>query len=330
MPLSAIIGHGHLVHLLRQAVLRGRVPQSLIFAGPEGVGKRTVAVALAQAVNCPQAVEGDACGRCPVCRRIAAGSHSDVVMLDKGDEASIKIKPLRERVLDVVGYRPFEGARRVFIIDPADELTVEAQDALLKTLEEPPPAALLMLVTAYPDTLLPTIQSRCRRLRFGPLAEADVAAVLSTCEGVPAAKARILSAASGGSVARALSEDDGPLSGDRDAALDVLRAARSRSVVPRLRAAAAFSQHGSKRRDRAALDARLVALGSLTRDLAVIASQATAPLANLDLEGPLRDLASGFNADRVDAAYETIVRARQALDRNASPKIVADWLAVRL
>jgi DNA polymerase-3 subunit delta' len=330
MPFSDIIGHRHLVHLLRQAVARGRVPQSLLLAGPDGVGKRTVALALAQAVNCPQAADGDGCGSCSVCRRIAAGTHSDVVVLDKGDEASIKIKPLRERVLDVVGYRPFEGARRVFIIDPADELTVEAQDALLKTLEEPPPSALLILVTAYPDTLLPTVQSRCRRLRFGPLVEADVAAVLADREGVPAAKARVLAAASGGSVARALSDDDGPLAGDRDAALGLLRAARARAVVPRLRAAAVLTQHGSKRRDRAALDARLVALGSLTRDLAVIASQASTPLANVDLDAPLRELASGFDAERVDAAYDSIVRARQALDRNASPKIVADWLAVRL
>ena len=114
-------------------------------------------------------------------------------------------------MLDVVGYRPFEAERRVYIIDPADELTDEAQDALLKTLEEPPPSAILILVTAYPDTLLPTIQSRCRRLRFGPLAEADVARVLVERAGVDRAAARVLAAASGGSVARALAEKRGDL-----------------------------------------------------------------------------------------------------------------------
>ncbi len=330
MPFSDIVGHRQIVDLLRAAASRGRVPQSLILAGPEGVGKARVAVAVAQAVNCPRATGGDSCGTCPVCRRIAAGTHSDVVVLDKGDEASIKIKPLRERVLDVVGYRPFEGARRVFIIDPADDLTVEAQDALLKTLEEPPPSALLMLVTAYPDTLLPTVQSRCRRLRFGPLAEADVAAILAKDEGVEPGRARALAAASGGSVARALADDGGTLADDREAALGLLRAAGGRAVVPRLRAAAALAKHGSKRRDRAALDARLSALASLARDLAVIRAQAATPLANLDLEGPLHDLVSGFDAERIDAAYGAIVQARQALDRNASPKIVADWLAVRL
>jgi len=330
MPFSEIIGHRNLVGLLRRAVARGRVPQSLVFAGPDGVGKRAMAVALAQAVNCPQADEGDGCGACPVCRRIAAGTHSDVVVLDKGDEASIKIKPLRERVLDVVGFRPFEGARRVFIIDPADELTVEAQDALLKTLEEPPPSAILILVTAYPDTLLPTIQSRCRRLRFGPLTEAEVAAVLTRHEGVPEARAHVQAAASGGSVARALAEEDGTLADDRDAALAVLQAARTQAVGRRLKAAAALAKHGSKRRDREALQVRLNLLASLTRDVAVIVSGTAAPLANGDLDEPLRELASAFGTERIDAAYDTIVEARRALDRNASPKIVADWLAVRL
>jgi DNA polymerase-3 subunit delta' len=329
MPFADVIGHRHLVDQLRQAVARKRVPQSLLFAGPEGVGKRAVAVALAQAVNCPDAREGDACGTCQVCRRIAAGTHSDVVLLDAGGEASIKIKALRERVLDAVGYRPFEGARRVFIVDPADEMTVEAQDALLKTLEEPPASALLMLVTAYPDTLMPTIQSRCRRLRFGPLAEADVARVLEG-RGVPAAKARAMAAVSGGSVARALASEDDAAGGDRDAALGVLRAARGATVGPRLKAAAALAQHGSKRRDREALDARLIALASLTRDVAAIASGARVPLANVDLASPLQELAGAFDPDRADAAYEAIVQARRALDRNASPKIVADWLAVRL
>jgi len=330
MPLADIIGHRHLVELLRQSVSRARVPQSLLFAGPDGVGKRAVAIALAQAVNCPDARDGDACGTCMVCRRIAAGTHSDVVVLDKGDEASIKIKALRDRVLDLVGYRPFEGARRVFVIEPADELTAEAQDALLKTLEEPPPSAILILVTAYPDTLLATIQSRCRRLRFGPLAEADVAAILSGRAGVPARQARVLAAASGGSVSRALADEDGALAGDRDAALGVLRAARGSALGPRLKAAESLARHGSKRRDREALHTRLGLLASLTRDVAAIASGAAAPLANADLDAPLREVASAFDPERVDAAYDAIVQARQALDRNASPKIVADWLAVRL
>ncbi len=106
MPFRDIVGHAVTTGLLRQAVARGRVPQSLLFAGPEGVGKRAVATALAQAVNCPirrKSGGDDACGVCPTCTRIARGIHTDVVVIDKGEEASIKIKILRERLLD--GHR---------------------------------------------------------------------------------------------------------------------------------------------------------------------------------------------------------------------------------
>jgi hypothetical protein len=162
------------------------------------------------------------------------------------------------------------------------------------------------------------------------LSEADVAAVLIDRLGIPAARARSLAAASGGSVQGALAQEDAAVAGDREAALAVLRAARQAAVGPRLKASTALAQHGSKRRDREALGARLAALASLTRDLGVMAASSTVPLANLDLEDALRDVASAFARDRIDAAFETIGSARRALDRNASPKIVADWLAIHL
>ena len=330
MPFADLLGHANVLALLRQAVARDRVPQSLLFAGPEGVGKRAAAVALAQAVNCPvRRAEGgdDGCGRCPTCERIAAGRHSDVVLLGKGDDASIKIQPLRDRVLSVVGYRPFEARYRVFVIDPADEMGLEAQDALLKTLEEPPSAAILILVSAAPDTLRPTVQSRCRRLRFGPLPEADVARVLERL-GVEAGDASALAAIAGGSPARALAEDRGDLDADRQAALDLLAAAGAGPLGGRLKAAAALAKHGTKRRDREALAHRLAFLASLLRDLERLAADREDGLANADLSVPLARLQHAFPADRADDAFAAVTRARQALDRNASPKIVADWLAV--
>ena len=330
MRLRAIVGHAPIVELLCHAVAHRRVPQSLLFAGPEGVGKRAVAVALAQAVNCPKQAKGDACGVCPTCQRIARGTFSDVTIVDKGDDATIKIEKLRDRVLQAVGYRPFEGVRRVFIIDPADDLTTQAQDALLKTLEEPPPSAILMLLSAFPDTLLPTIQSRCRRLRFGLLSESDVAKVLVDHAGKDVKSARALAAASGGSVARAMSGDDGDFEEDRGAALDLLAAARGGAVADRLKAAAALAQHGSKRRDREALAARLAATSSLIRDLGAMAVGSPVPLANADAEEALRRLAPAFGVARVTQAFAAVGRAEAALGRNASPKIVADWLAVSL
>jgi DNA polymerase-3 subunit delta' len=333
MPFAEIVGHGQVLALLRRAVARDRVPQSMLFAGPEGVGKRATAIALAQALNCPaRRRDGgdDACGTCSTCQRVAAGRHSDVVFVDKGDEASIKIRTLRERVLDVIGYRPFEAAHRVFIIEPADDLTWEAQDALLKTLEEPPGAAILILVSAFPDTLLPTVQSRCRRVRFGPLGDADVARVLTGRLGIAADQARLLAAAAGGSVSRAVAEDAGAIEVDRAAVLALLAAARGHAIGPRLKAAAALVQHGSKRRDREALSTRLAIAASLLRDLGALAAGADDALANADVSAALFDLQASFDGRRANQAFAAIGRARQALDRNASPKIVADWLAVTM
>jgi DNA polymerase-3 subunit delta' len=331
MRLADIIGHTPVVTLLRQAVARDRVPQSLLFAGPDGVGKRTTAIALAQALNCPTrraSKADDACGTCPTCQRISRGQHADVVAIDRGDDSIIKLKLLRERVLDAVGYRPFEGARRVFII-AADDLREDSQDALLKTLEEPPPSAILILISAYPGTLLETVQSRCRRLRFGPLNERDVARVLVERAGVERAAANALAAASGGSVARALAEKTGDLGDDRDAALGVLAAA-TRSVGDQLKASTALAKHGSDRRDREALAARLDVLRSLVRDLGVIATRGSSALDNADLERDLRALSGGYNLTRVTRAYTALAQAETALERNASPKIVADWVALHL
>lgn len=327
-----VIGHARVQSLLRQAVIRGSVPQTLLFAGPEGVGKHTVAVALAQAINCTKAVEGVACGRCSSCTRITTGKFSDVVEVDNGDIASISIKAIRERVLDLAGYRPFEGQRRVFIIDPADVLSVQAQDALLKTLEEPPPATVLILISAYPDSLRPTVVSRCRRVRFGLLTDSEVAQVLTSRHGMDAATARARASLAGGSVSQAIALDGGVLEDDREAAWELLRAAAVAPVPAKLKVAEAVTKHGTKRREREALGMRLAHVSALLRDLSALttAPQGAAALSNAEREDDLRGLARSFPADRLIAAFGSVARAQNALDRNASPKIVADWVAVQL
>jgi DNA polymerase-3 subunit delta' len=331
MPFSTIVGHTSTVELLRRAVARGRVPQSLLFAGPEGVGKGAVAIALAQAVNCQQPRDGDACGRCAVCVRIPRGQYSDVTLVDTGDAASIKIGALRSQVLATVNYRPFEGRRRVYIIDPADRLSEEAQDALLKTLEEPPAAVILILVSAYPDTLVPTIQSRCRRVRFGPLPVSDVQQILVR-QGMAPSEAQARAAVSGGSVTRALAGDRGTFEQDRDAALAVLRAAGAdAAVAARLKSAEVFARHPASRRAREAVGSRLAILQSLLRDLGAIRAGIAEPLAHADLEETLRRLAPVYDVERVSAGYAAVTQALvHVTDDNASPKIVADWTAMAL
>src|SRR4249919_3856361 len=155
MPFGAITGHRLLLELLARAIGRGTLPPSLIFAGPEGVGKRRTATALAQALNCDTPIDApgggrDACGECAACRRIARGVHADILVIEPGDSGNIKVDQVREAI-DRTAYRPFEGRRRLVVIDGADALMPEAQNALLKTLEEPPPASVFVLITNRPD-----------------------------------------------------------------------------------------------------------------------------------------------------------------------------------
>jgi DNA polymerase-3 subunit delta' len=331
VPLSAIAGHSSLVRLLTRAVASGRVPQSLLFAGPDGVGKRTTALALAQALNCRTPVDGDGCGVCNICRRIAAGTFSDVTVIDRGDVASIGIDVLRERLLTPVGYRPFEGSRRIFIVDRAEDVTDNAQDALLKTLEEPPPSAILILVTAYPDSLLSTIRSRCRRLRFGALDDHDVRRVLLQADPrMSPDEAQRRASAAGGSVERALALDTDEFVDDRQAAFGLLRAVKRDAIAARLDASRVFAQVEKKRRARDAAYARLAILASLVRDLAALQARGADALANADLAGELEAIAPSFPGPRLVSAFGAIQQAETSIARNGNPKTVADWLAVTI
>jgi DNA polymerase-3 subunit delta' len=332
MPFRAITGHRPVLELLARATARGTLPPSLIFAGPEGVGKRRAATALAQALNCERPVEystgQDACGECAACKRIARGVHADVLVIEPGETGSIKLDQVREAI-DRSAYRPFEGRRRLVVIDQADALVDVAQEALLKTLEEPPPASVFVLITSRPDVLLATVRSRCRRLRFGPLSAADVADVLIRDHGIAPADAHAAAAAADGSVGRALAGSAEDANDARDAAARLLQsAASSNDPRRRLDGAKALVAGGG---DRDEVSRRLLALSSLIRDMGLLVSRADdRALANLDLRPQLQALLRSYDADRTIRAFDTVDRALSALDRNASPKIVADWLALTI
>ncbi|HEX6463908.1 MAG TPA: DNA polymerase III subunit delta' [Vicinamibacterales bacterium] len=331
MPFGKVTGHRPLLELLARAVSRGTVPPTLMFAGPEGVGKRLTAIALAQALNCesPEPFDKgtDACGKCQACTRIARGVHADVLVVEPGESGSIKIDQVREAI-DRAAYRPFEGRRRLVIIDSADALVGEAQNALLKTLEEPPPSSVFVLVTARPDLLLQTVRSRGHRLRFGALSESDVAAVLMKDHGFGDADAHAAASTSEGSIGHALEENSEEAVEARETATRVLQAAAS-STDPRRRLEGARALAGSG--DREEVWRRLLALSSLLRDMSVLASRADQHvLANADLKPQLQALLRAFDAGRTVRAFTAVDRALAAIDRNGSPKIVADWLALQL
>ena len=329
MPLRSVAGHEHLKPRLAKAVLRGSLPPSLIFAGPSGVGKRMTAVALAQFVNCLTPTHDDACGECASCTRIARRVHADVLLIEPGETGSIKIEQIRDAV-ERSGYRPFEGRRRVVIIDDADRIVANAQDALLKTLEEPPNGTTFVLVTAMPETLLPTIRSRCQRLRFGRLAPADVARVLIEAHGSSDEDAHAAAALSDGSIGRALEGASEEFAEARGAAMQLLEiVAGDPGPSRRIQGAMGLPGAGRGKADRDALGQSLRALATILRDLGMLSAGGGA-LANADLDRRLRPLTRAFDRDRILAAFAAVDRALDALDRNASPKIVADWLAFQI
>ena len=268
------------------------------------------------------------CGVCRACTRIARGAHPDVIVIEPGDTGSIKIDVVRD-VIDRAGYRPFEGRRRAVIIDEADALVPAAQNALLKTLEEPPSASVFILVSSRPDSLLPTVLSRCPKLRFQPLSVEEVARAL-VASGRNEQEARAVAATADGSIGRALQATAGDLVEARDVALRVLTYAAS-GDEPRRRVEGAKELLGKGDSvDRAQLAVYLRAIASLLRDVAVLSTGADQQaLANPDVRRGLEGL-NMFHGNRGVRAFEAVDTALAALERNAGVKVVSDWVLVNL
>ncbi|MGI6126210.1 MAG: DNA polymerase III subunit delta' [Planifilum sp.] len=207
MSFEAIRGQEKAVRLIRAGLKRGRVAHAYLFSGPRGVGKRAAALALAKALNCPSAPPDACCDRCHTCRRIENGNHPDVVRIAP-DGASIKIDQVR-RLQREFAYAAAEADYRVVLIEQVEAMTVEAANSMLKFLEEPVTPMVAVLIAEQEDAVLPTIRSRCQRIRFAPLLPEHLEASL-TREGVDPAMARIAAHVAGGlDEARRLVERDG-------------------------------------------------------------------------------------------------------------------------
>jgi DNA polymerase-3 subunit delta' len=253
-------------------------------------------------------------------------------VLEPGDNGSIKIEQVREAI-ERTGYRPFEGRRRVVVIDEADALVPQAQNALLKTLEEPPPSSVFVLVTARPDVLLPTVRSRCPQLRFRQLSPDEIAKGL-VARGLGQAEAQAVAASADGSLGRALEASAEDLVAAREVAQHVLAHAAStpdsrRRIDGAKELLLNTGRGGASDRDQ--LSTHLRAMASLLRDIELLVTMADAnALASPDVRPLLERLAPAFGGDRGLNAFRAVDRALVALDRNASPKIVADWLVLEL
>ncbi len=198
-----VLGNDRIKKILRLALEKGRVPNSLIFSGPEGVGKRRLAVILAQALNCERE-EVEPCGECLACRKIADRKYPDVWEVEP-DGQSVKIEQM-QAVREAAYVRPLEARRRVFIVSQADKMTADAANCLLKILEEPPSYSHIILVTSMVHLILPTIRSRCQVLSFSPIGREEIKKALLE-KGRPEDQAGVISLLVNGNLEAALETD---------------------------------------------------------------------------------------------------------------------------
>jgi DNA polymerase-3 subunit delta' len=322
--LTALVGQDEAVLRLQRLAEGDRVPHALLFEGPDGVGKRTAAELFVTARLCHERPAPHlACGRCGSCRKIQEGTHADLTRVEPSGR-NIKVAEVRsaERALRLV---PLEGQAKAVIIDGADRMTPEAQNALLKTLEEPPGESLLILVAHRPRALLPTVLSRCQRLRFRPLAAETIARQLGEAE---APESRLRASLAQGSLGRAAALDGETLVGWRDDVAQLDRRLRpgSASAEDALSAAAELAQERGEMARKLDLwllwlrDQLLVAIGS-----------ADAP-ANRDREADLLPLARERSSATLLFRARAVLEARLQLDLpfNLNPLLVAEQMCLAL
>jgi len=339
-----IIGHRSLIEGLTRALQSGRLPHALLFHGPEAVGKGTVARWLAAALLCERRERGEACGECSSCHRVRHGTHPDLLFVHKlsreirkpgsmGDVSAedpsppdlsrfIRVFQIRQ-LAEHATYAPREAACRVFIVDPADDMNAESQNAFLKTLEEPPGASLLILIASRPHQLLSTVRSRCFVVGFAPVPAAELAERLER-RGMPRAEALARAALAGGRPGRALALDLDGLHRRRDlllkSLLRVAASAHALSDLPDL----AGTIVGKTEED---LEQGLDLLEALLRDAArASAGMPAASQLHADLVEPLDELGRLLGSRRAGELVEAVERLRGQLHFNINRTLLAESL----
>ncbi|MBZ5638648.1 MAG: DNA polymerase III subunit delta' [Acidobacteriia bacterium] len=347
MSFREILGQRAAIDLLRRVFASGRLPHALLFQGPAGVGKALAARALAAALQCREGGP-DACGTCPPCVKLAQGNHPDFLWftrLPKKEAASrgeepgeagaddtedlrsdlkrdITIEQIRD-LADHASYAPREGRRRVFAIDPADRMNLSAQNALLKTLEEPPGSSLLVLVTSRPQVLLPTVRSRCFVVRFAAMPTDALAAALES-RGVPHAEALARAALSEGRPRIAAALDVEARRARREEILSAIE-----TVAARGRGLAKLPALASKLagRDEESLIEGLDLVEALLRDAERAALELPAgSLVHADLHERLSSLGRDIGPERAAEIIRFADRVRDDLRFSLNKTLVAEAL----
>ncbi len=315
--LADFVGNARVVGILRCAVLRNRLPHALIFAGPPGVGKHTLARLLAQLVNCLAGPVDRPCGSCLSCRKIRQGLHPDLHEIQP-DGTFIKIEQIRNLITELA-FQPFEGRYHVAILDPAEQMQAQAANSILKTLEEPASPSILILVTSNPYALLGTILSRSRLLTFGALPPDVIARYLEHKCGQTPEEARTAALFSNGSMSAAETFDAATYPATRAGALLFVQLLLRRSSFAA--ASALIADFGrDKGPERFTLWLDSVAL--LLQDV-YFARLAPHRIGQVDLRADLEKLAAEVSPGTVAAAVREIRLFRSTLSRTKVNKQLA-------
>jgi DNA polymerase III subunit delta' len=337
MTLASVVGQPRAVDALQAALRSGSVHHAYLFAGPEGVGKERAAVGLAQALTCPEQ-PGVGCGTCPSCTRITKGLHPDVTWVMPDEErvarglagrSDFTGTPSREiRVEQIRGLqerlalRGLESRRKVALIVSAQTMNVQAQNAFLKTLEEPPSDTTLILVASAVDRLLPTIRSRCGKVHFGPLPVDLVAQRVQQERKLDPPTAALAAVMAGGSLGRALSLDLEVLTQRKDI-LTRFEALRPDNALPLMRFA---EEYGASREE---AEQTLTLLSLWTRDVARVKAGAGG-LANMDLGELASEVAARTHETELHRRHALVERAQAAIHRNGAPRLQLERMLLEM
>jgi DNA polymerase-3 subunit delta' len=348
--LSTFLGNARVVDILRRAIKQDRLPHAMIFAGPAGVGKCTLALLIARYLNCLSPRANDACGDCAACKRITAviesrylecqtlkgegfcgncssckvrtKRHPDIRLIEP-EKTTISIDQIRS-IIDEIAFQPAEAQYRVVILDPAEQMRQEAHNSLLKTLEEPPSRTIIILVTTNPYMLLETIRSRSRMLQFGEIPQDKIEQYLVKTEGKPIEEARFVAALSGGSLAAALSFNTSEYQDIRKQAL--------RFVTLLLRGGA-FSEisamAGQAAKDKSFFQLWIESVAALLQDI-YYAARAVERVGHRDLLEKLQDIARNAPHSTLLRNIDAIRKLKLHLQYNVNRQLALEAMFIKL
>ena len=328
MSLAAVVGQQRAIEALRGALKFKAVHHAYLFAGPEGVGKELTAIGFAQALLCLER-PNEGCGDCSACARISRCSHPDVTwvmprgqLIARGLASRAEFSPTASRDIRVeqirglqerLALRPLEGARNIAIIAAADRMNAQSQNALLKSLEEPPLASVLLLIASSPDLLLPTIRSRCAKVAFGPLPTEFIAATVAKDRRLDEQTARLVALMAEGSLSRAMELDVEALTRRREV-IALFEAAAAQQPMAILRFADTFGA------SREIAEDVLAIVRVWLRDL--VAVKAGATLSYSDLCELAQERAARQSDAVIHGRWASLERAATAMaERNAAPRL---------